>query len=330
MGRALTVGIPTFNRAALLDRQLAWFARAVAGREHLVELIVSDNCSPDATPDVTARWAEALRAQGAEARFVRNEENVGAIRNIAACIEGARGSYVWICGDDDAIDPGALAFVLDTIEANPGLALLILNFSNRHHRTGALLYERCFEVEADAVEPDGRGIVERFLADPHPSRWGGLVLTTALVYRTDAVQAAVEAWPDGLDNIAMQLFLTASTALQGPTILTRETHLEMATGRHFFLDDKMTFFRFRIADVPEAFVKLAGLGYPRELCREKIRNQRKEIRWRRVLHLFLRRPRETADVLLRHLCAARAVRSVAPPPARGREPLRKAVASEGR
>lgn len=297
--------------------------------EHLVELIVSDNDSPDGTPEVTARWAHALRAQGVEARFVRNEENVGAIRNIAACIEGARGTYVWIVGDDDTIDPGALGFVLDTIEANPDLALLIMNFSSRHHRTGVLQYERCFEIEADEVEPTGRSIVERFLGDPHPSRWGGLVLTTALVYRTDAVQAAARAWPEGLDNITMQLFLTASTALAGKTFVTREPHLEMAAGRHFFQDDKMTFFRFRIADIPEAFVKLVELGYPRQLCHEKIRNQRKEIRWRRVVHLFLRRPRETVDVLLRHLRAARAVRHLARAPARRGEPLRKVVAPQG-
>jgi abequosyltransferase len=329
MGRVLTVGMPTYHRAALLDRQLAWFAAAVVGREHLVELIVSDNCSPDGTPDVTARWADALRTQGVEARFVRNAQNVGAIRNIAGCIEAARGSHVWIVGDDDTIDPGALAFVLDTIEANPDLALLIMNFSNRHHRTGVLQYARCFEIEADEVESNGRGIVERFLGDPHPSRWGGLVLTTALVYRTDAVQEAAAAWPEGLDNIAMQLFLTASTALQGKTILTREPHLEMATGRHFFQDDKMTFFRFRIADIPEAFVKLVELGYPRDLCRAKIRNQRKEIRWRRVLHLFLRRPRETVNVLMRHLRAAREVRDGRPSKARGKDPQRRAVTSEG-
>jgi abequosyltransferase len=304
---ALTVSIPTFNRAALLDEQLAWFSRAVTGREHVVELIVSDNASTDETPEVMARWAGAFASRGIPARFGRNGDNVGAIRNIASCIQRARGSHVWVVGDDDRVDDGALAFVLDTLADHPNLALLILNFSSRHHRTGELIYERCFEIDADDVKSNGRAIVERYLADPHPSRWGGLVLTTALVYRTTAVQAAARAWPEGLDNITMQLYLTASTALQGETIVTKEPHLEMAAGRHFFQDDKMTFFRFRIAEVPEAFLKLVELGYSLDLCREKIRNQRREIRWRRVAHLFVRQPLATGDVLLRHLRASCAV-----------------------
>jgi abequosyltransferase len=310
MEPVLTIGIPTFERAALLDRQLGWFARAVAGREGLVELLVSDNASTDATPEVTARWSAELAVRGVRIRFTRNAQNVGAIRNIAALVERARGSFVWIVGDDDEIATGTLAFVLDTLERRPDLALLIMNFSSRHHRTGALQFERCFEIDADLLEANGRTIVERLLADPHPSRWGGLVLTTALVYRAEAVQAAARAWPEGLDNITMQLYLTAASALQGPTMVTKDPHLEMATGRHFFQDDKMTFFRFRIAEVPEAFLKLVELGYSRQLCREKIRNQRREIRWRRVAYLFVRQPVATIDVLLRHLRASRAVRTV--------------------
>jgi abequosyltransferase len=310
MEQVLTIGIPTYDRAPLLDRQLAWFARAVAGREHLVELIVSDNCSTDETPEVTARWQADLAAQGVRARFVRNDENVGAIRNIVGCIDAAEGAYVWVVGDDDRIDPAALRYVLDTIHEHPDLALLVLNFSSRHVKTGFRRYERCFEIDADLVEATGAAIVERLLAAPHPSRWGGLVLTTALVYRTADVQAAVHAWPEGIDNITLQLYLTASNAMRGTTIVTKEAHLEMSTGSHFFEEDPMVFFRFRIAEVPEAFVKLVELGYSRELCQEKIRNQRRELRWRRVVHLVRRRPWETVDVLLRHLRASRAVQNV--------------------
>ena len=71
----------------------------------------------------------------------------------------------------------------------------------------------------------------------------------------------------------------------------------------------MVFFRFRIAEVPEGFVKLAELGYSRESCREMIRNQRGEIHWRRVAQLFLREPWATVHVSLRHLRASLALRS---------------------
>lgn len=305
----LTVAIPTFDRAPLLDALLGWFADAVVGLESSVELLVSDNCSTDETPQVTERWQRAMADMGVEARFTRNDRNVGAIRNIASCFERARTPFVWTIGDDDAVDPDALRSVLDKLDAHPDLTLLILNFSSRHWKTGEQHFERCYEVDADEVATNGQALFERFLGDPHPSRWGGLALTSALVYRTETAQAALRSWPEGVDNITLQLYVTAWCARAGKTILTRDVHVEMAAGRHFFAKDKMLFFRFRIADVPESFVKIAELGYSRELCRAKIRHQRNEIAWRRVLHLFSRQPLATVQVLARYVSAGRAVRS---------------------
>jgi glycosyltransferase involved in cell wall biosynthesis len=106
---ALTIAFPTYKRAALLDRQLAWLSRALTGHEAACEVFISDNASPDETPAVVGRWREALAARGATVRSHRNAENVGAIRNIARCITSARGRYVWTVGDDDVIEDGTLA-----------------------------------------------------------------------------------------------------------------------------------------------------------------------------------------------------------------------------
>jgi abequosyltransferase len=303
----LTVAMPTYRRAALIDAQLAWFARAVEGQENRVELLVSDNCSPDETAAVCERWRQALAGGGLRTRFHRQERNVGAIRNIAWCMREAAGTYVWVVGDDDTIDPAALRFVTDTIEQHPDLALLILNYASRHWKTGELRFERCFEVQADQLATDGQALVERFLHDDRPSRWGGLVLTTALVYRTAPAQAALAAWEDGLDNISLQLFITAFVAQQGTTMLTSRPHLEMAAGRHFFAEDPLVLYRFRIGDIPEAFVRLARIGYARELCLHRIRHQRRELSWRRLMRLFARHPVATAAVLARHASATLAL-----------------------
>jgi abequosyltransferase len=172
-----------------------------------------------------------------------------------------------------------------------------------------LRFARCFEIEADEVVEDGKDLVERFLADPSPSRWGGLVLTTALVYRTETAQIALTEWPEGLDNITLQLFLTGRCALEGVTVLTKDTFVEMAAGRHFFDADPMMYFRFRIAEIPEAFIKLAEIGYSPALCQQKILNQRKELRLRTVARLFAKQPLATLGVLRRHLAASRKLTS---------------------
>jgi glycosyltransferase involved in cell wall biosynthesis len=118
----LTVAIPTYNRAGFLRlnlQQLRSEMTAVTPGE--VEVIVSDNCSPDGTPTVVE---EAMRA-GLAVRYVRNAENLGWGRNFAQCYELARGRYVLLLGDDDLFVGGTLAPLVARLSgAEYGVVLL--------------------------------------------------------------------------------------------------------------------------------------------------------------------------------------------------------------
>jgi len=103
----LTIAIPTFNRAPYLRELLsALFDQLIA--QPRVELIVSDNASPDETPALIQGYQD----RGLRIRYIRNETNIGADANFLQCFELARGKYVWIVGDDDIIPSGALDRVL--------------------------------------------------------------------------------------------------------------------------------------------------------------------------------------------------------------------------
>jgi glycosyltransferase involved in cell wall biosynthesis len=301
----LTIAIPTYNRATLLDKQLGWLARALDGVGDAVEVLLSDNHSDDDTPAVIERWRDRLGA--ARVRVHRHPENVGAIRNIAGCIESAGTEFVWTVSDDDAIDDDAVPRVLELIESHPDLAVAILNFSSRDVRTGRLLFERCFEVGEDDALLDGRELFERYLADPNPSRWGGLALTTALVYRTSLARSALASWPEGLDNLTVQLYVTAFCAAKGDVVVTEDNYLECAAGTHFFLQDRRMRLGFRYAEVAETWVKLAEIGYPSELCERKARDQVGEFHLRFVASCFVRWPVYTVQVLARYGLARRSL-----------------------
>ena len=109
MTKLLTIGIPTFNRAQLLDRQLAWLAQAVKGFESECEIIVSDNCSSDDTPEVVKKWQSVF--SDTALKLNRNSENVGAIRNIAYCINEATSKHVWVISDDDVVYAKTLPYL---------------------------------------------------------------------------------------------------------------------------------------------------------------------------------------------------------------------------
>lgn len=310
MKKLLTITIPTYNRAPLLQNQLEWVARAVKGRESQCELIITDNCSTDETPEVIGRWKAALEKTGLEVRANRNVRNIGAIRNIAFGVREAKGEFVWAVSDDDAVADDSLAFVMNAVQEHPDLFLLILNFSSRHWRSGKLKFARCFEIEETQIEGNGKRIVEENLKHPNSSRWGGLLLTTALVYRTDAAQAALKDWPEGLDNLTWQLYITAYCALLGKTVLTKDAHLEMAGGRHFFTKDRQMFLRFKLAETPEAFIKLAQMGYARGICEQKIIEHRHELKPRLLFQNLVRGPLATVRVLQRYRRAMDCIKEV--------------------
>jgi len=79
--------------------------------ESRVELLVSDNASPDETPAVL----EEYRRLGLLVRSIRNETNIGPDANFEQCFAEALGKYVWIVGDDDVVLLGGVAAVLDLL-----------------------------------------------------------------------------------------------------------------------------------------------------------------------------------------------------------------------
>ena len=294
MASALTIAFPTYNRAALLDRQLAWLSRALAGHEADCEILISDNASPDETPAVAERWRLALAERGAAVRVNTNTRNIGAIRNIALCITAARGRHVWTVGDDDVIEDGALAYVLTEIAQRPELALLTLNFSSRLATTGELRFERCYEIDDDAVQTDGRELFLRCLEhDP-----GGVALTTAQVYRSDLAREAIGRWRRGLHNLVTQIYWTGYCAASGPAKVTRETHLECAAGTHFFVGNPRLSYKLDLGDTAELYARLAQIGYPADRCLRLARDQLRGTK-RRLVQGVLRWPATGAAALLR-------------------------------
>lgn len=108
----LTLAIPTYNRASYLDSCLAHVCGQVEGVGKAVEILVSDNNSPDDTGEVVGKYILA----GAAIRYVKNEENIGPDRNFLQCFRMAAGRYVLIFGDDDILLDGSIKKILDVLE----------------------------------------------------------------------------------------------------------------------------------------------------------------------------------------------------------------------
>jgi glycosyltransferase involved in cell wall biosynthesis len=145
----LSIAIPTYNRAGLLDLCLTRVIEQLPATGE-VEVLVSNNASTDGTRAVVARHQAAYPAL----RYSENEQNGGPDFNIAKAFELATGKYAWVFSDDDLLLPGALAYVLPLLRQPAELGIVVLN---------AAFYRHSVAEYVPTAEPPTHTVFE----DPH-------------------------------------------------------------------------------------------------------------------------------------------------------------------
>jgi glycosyltransferase involved in cell wall biosynthesis len=88
----VTVGIPTFNRAPMLEQAIeSVLAQTFTG----FRLVISDNASTDATTDLVRSFDDG------RIEYLRSERNVGATANLNRLIGLADTEFLVLLPDDD-------------------------------------------------------------------------------------------------------------------------------------------------------------------------------------------------------------------------------------
>lgn len=258
----LTIAIPTYNRASKLDKQLAWAVNAIDGRWDEVELIVSDNASPDETPQVCEKWKAG---SDGNLRVQRQQTNVGLVRNVLACINAAYGDFVWVVGDDDPILPSTFPWVLECVqrESPHELGYILLNFSTANGYDGTLIKERIFPVTQDRRAHPGRTLFEEYVEVDE----AGMLLISANIYSTQIAKTAITRWSAISDNLAFPLFLSGYAAAHSGMLIRAEPSLVYPhhTGSHLG-----TWLNTVFLDIPCAYLALLSEGYAATYIRQRV------------------------------------------------------------
>lgn len=109
----LSICIPTYNRAKILDQSLENIERELRTIDtNDIEFIISNNCSTDNTESVIQKYIE----RGVPIKYICNERNIGVDDNIVQCFKKGKGKYIWVLGDDDFLKNGALKTIINNIQ----------------------------------------------------------------------------------------------------------------------------------------------------------------------------------------------------------------------
>jgi glycosyltransferase involved in cell wall biosynthesis len=106
----VSVITPTYNRPEYLKEAIA---SAVHQTYRNIEIIVSDNCSPESPLPIIEKF------QDSRIKFFRNDRNLGMLANAMGAFRKSRGKYVASLLDDDAWEPDFLEKMIPPLEAHP-------------------------------------------------------------------------------------------------------------------------------------------------------------------------------------------------------------------
>lgn len=112
----VTIGVPVYNGQKYIRFTLD---SLIAQTFRDLEIIVTDNCSTDTTPQIVAEYA----ARDPRVKYVRNETNIGPARNYKVSMDLARGEYFKWNPADDVCAPEFLERCVKVLDEDKSVVL---------------------------------------------------------------------------------------------------------------------------------------------------------------------------------------------------------------
>ena len=146
--------IPTYNGYRFIDdllKSLLPQTSEISG----IEIIFSDDASTDGTFELLKSYEQ----KNPLIKVYQNRKNLGMDKNFKKSIEYASGKYVWLSGQDDIFEIGALQKLLDVIKQNKDIGLVYFNYSQKNDDLSKIINPRVITSTSEDMlisksEPD--------------------------------------------------------------------------------------------------------------------------------------------------------------------------------
>jgi len=297
MNPLLSICIPTYNRAGLLELGLESLMPQVREFYPDIEIVISDNCSTDHTPEVVSKFRSFPGL-----RYHRQSKNIEVLGNICSLAEElANGEYVWLIGDDDMLITGKLANLLETMKKFPDIDYFAVNYLKKTLDVrNSLIRESTSTYFALPTECEFWDVSNKrldywehllLIESPHPE-WAFTAIVNGIFRRSMWCQHCgvlnrKTSSPLSLDKIFPHIKVWASAMIGKPAYYIGDPCVVLSTGE--FKDWANLWPAYCIISLDDVFTLYEKLGADRRLvnmrCREPNIRQ-----WQHVVVAFLTDP----------------------------------------
>lgn len=179
----VSVGIPTYNRAAGLQKTLECIT---AQSYRNLEIIVSDNCSPGAD---TENIVKAFMKNDARVHYFQRNANKGPAENFAFVLKKATGTFFMWASDDDEWDGEFIRTCVSLLLRHEEVGMAFSNIVNIDS-FGRIIREYPSFTRFSGVA--GRETISRYLNSPEFFGKANLIYS---LYRSETIKEAWKACP---------------------------------------------------------------------------------------------------------------------------------------
>lgn len=117
----ISIAMCTYNGARYLQQQLD---SLLAQTRRPDQIVICDDVSSDATPEILQRFVGQADAAGVEVLLQANVINLGYVRNFETCLQLCDGDLIFLCDQDDVWMSDKLERFAARFAADPALLLL--------------------------------------------------------------------------------------------------------------------------------------------------------------------------------------------------------------
>lgn len=111
----ISIVIMTYNQEKMILDCLNSLLRSQTSD---VELIVSDDCSPDNTYNVAQNWVDTNGNKFEKVILIRQDKNLGTVRNLVSAVNQSTAPYIKSIGGDDWFTDGAVDKIRDFVNTH--------------------------------------------------------------------------------------------------------------------------------------------------------------------------------------------------------------------
>lgn len=115
--KLVSIILPCYNHEAFIDDCMNSLCEQTYPN---IELLITDDCSPDNSFAVLQGWQERLEQRFSRVVIRRNPENQGVVKTLNSMLQECRGDYIKSMATDDMLLPGAIADLVAYAEQTDG------------------------------------------------------------------------------------------------------------------------------------------------------------------------------------------------------------------